>query len=528
VPQGAGERCYLPIIIPSYYGNDDRKGERLQQHYWVQLLSPAFLTLKSIAREAAQKLHIDLDVQFYEERLQRGDRYLGDIVRRGRTGERVLVFISCKSLELARGCDIARQLQAAGVTVVMGGPGITLSDVKTYGHLHKQGICFNVGEGESTIPLILADFLEGRLRPCYVQEGYVDLAAAPMPSHPRPAELRGAVGGYIGLSTSEGCPFDCSYCSEWILRGRGARARDPHQVADWVEEAYKRFGYYRFFITDDNFRRSPKYRQTVDSLTRLNSRLGGILRFMVQVDVKNLAAEVPALAEMGVKRVFVGMESPDPVIVRDILGKHQNDPSLYDTVVRAFHSRDILVDSGWMVGFPHQTPEMILREADQIARMVDFGYPFFVTPLQGTLDHASAIGDGTLRSWDPNDYTTRQPVRDWFQHSTMERMKAAYEAAFFGLFSLRNAPPHGSLGLRWDRSMLRLLARGLAQAGQMLRGVPLHFMMEGWPRPEPVLRPADGFRGFPLTPDDVKPERKEEFLRALGAGFTPAGCVAQD
>jgi radical SAM superfamily enzyme YgiQ (UPF0313 family) len=405
---------------------------------------------------------------------------------------------------------------------VMGGPGITLSDVKTYRYLNASGVCFNVGEGESTIPLILRDFLEGRLRPCYAQEGYVDLAAAPMPSHPEPAELRGTVGGYIGLSTSEGCPFDCAYCSEWILRGRRTRARDPYAVAEWVERAYQKFGYYRFFISDDNFRRSPKYRQTVAILTRLNERLGGVLRFMAQVDLKDVARDIPALAAMGVKRVFVGMESPDPTVVRKMLGKLQNDPSQYPATVQAFHSHGILVDTGWMVGFPHQTPEMILAEADQVARLVDFAYPFFVTPLQGTLDHAQAVGDGTLRSWDPNDYTTRQPVRDWFEHASMERIRAAYNEAFFRLFSVRNILRRGPLGLRWDRFMLRLVARALAEGGRILRGVPFHYMMEGWPRKSTVFRPADGFRGIPLTPEDVRPGRKEEFLRSLGACFSPA------
>ncbi len=511
---------YLPIIIPSYYGYENGDGGRLQQHYWVQLLSPAFLTLRSIAQNAAEKLHIRLEVEFFEERLQKGETYLHEIIARRRRGEATLVFISCKSMELPRGSDIARRLQAAGVTAVMGGPGITLSDARTYEYLHNQGICFNVGEGESTIPLILSDFLEGRLRPCYAQEGYIDLTAAPMPSHPRSRELRGAVGGYIGLSTSEGCPFDCSYCSEWILRGRRTRARDPYAVANWVEQANKTFGYHRFFISDDNFRRSPKYHQTVDLLTRLNGRLGGSLRFMAQLDLKNVISEIPALARMGVKRVFVGMESPDPKVVHTALGKLQNDPSQYSTTVQAFHSNGILVDSGWMVGFPHQTPETILKEADEIARIVDFAYPFFITPLQGTLDHAQAVGDGTLRTWDPNDYTTRQPVRDWFERASMEQIQAAYNEAFFRLFPVRSLLGGGSPGLRWERFVLRALARILAEGGRMLRGVPFHYMMEGWPRNSAVARPADGFRGIPLTPEDVRPGRKEEFLRSLGACFS--------
>jgi hypothetical protein len=47
-------------------------------------------------------------------------------------------------------------------------------------------------------------------------------------------------------------------------------------------------------------------------------------------------------------------------------------------------------------------------------------------------------------------------------------------------------------------------------------------MMEGWPRESAVFRPTDSFRGIPFTPEDVKPERKEEFLRSLGACFSRA------
>jgi hypothetical protein len=518
--------CCLSIIIPSYYGNENGDGERLQQHYWVQLLAPAFLALKSLVLDAAERIGASVRVEFYEERLQAGDKYLYEIIRQQRKGEQQLVFLSCKSMELSRGIDIAVQLKRAGIGVVMGGPGVTLSDWKTYQFLYAHGISFNIGEGESTVRQIVQDFLEGRLRSCYVQEGYVDLAAAPMPSHPRVSDLRGTVGGYIGLSTSEGCPFDCSYCSEWILRGRQTRARDPEAVADWVEQAHRRFGYYRFFITDDNFRRSPRYHETVELLTKLNGRMGQVLRFMAQVDVKNVIREVPGLAGMGVKRVFVGMESPDPIVIREVLKKRQNDPSKYKETVDAFHARGILVDTGWMVGFPNQTREMILEEADYVSRLVDFAYPFCTTPLQGTVDHSQAVADGTIRTWDPNNYDTRRPVRDWFQRASIEEIGDAYNEAFFRLFSVRNITGGGHPGLRGDRFSLRFLARALAEGGRRVRGVPFHFMMEGWPRRSEISRPHDSFRGFPLTPEDVTPARKEQFLASLGARFEPAGSSA--
>ena len=498
------------ISVSSYEDNG-----RLMQYKKVLMLPAVFLVLKSLALQAARTLHFGMDIFFINERMEEGEGYLDGIIADKRYG-RKLVFLSAKTFELPRAIDVAVRLKRAGIDAVIGGAGITLADWKTYRWLIDSGITFNVGEGEETVGRIIEDALAGELKPVYWQRSYVNLRKAPVPVVPNAVS-----GGYnltlsqlAGIDTSEGCPYNCSFCCVTALRGRKMtkeRSRDSAAVLEWVERTHQEG--LPIMLLDDNFRRSPVYRELSEELIKLNEKVNGALYFFIQLDAApDVVEEIPILARIGIKQVFLGIETLDPATLA-AEGKTHNQPEQYQQIADEFHKYGILINAGWMVGFSNQTASAILQEAAVMSKLFDRVALFRVVPLPGSQDFREAVCNEEIVNWDLNNYDAAHFVRKLYAMSISEARKICNKA-----FSVNHSIGHmlsGASGLRWRTFKSNLYSRIIAEWGRLLRGKPFHFLMDGIPRTTGKLawRPQDSFRGFPLTVEDL--ERKESFLRGF-------------
>jgi radical SAM superfamily enzyme YgiQ (UPF0313 family) len=265
-------------------------------------------------------------------------------------------------------------------------------------------------------------------------------------------------------------------------------------------------------LTDDNFRRSFAYPELKERLIKLNRELRNKLRLFIQLDAApDVIREIPDLARMGVKYVFLGLESLDSSILSGV-SKKQNKPEHYRAIVDEFHKHDILVNTGWMVGFPDQTPQSIAAEATAFSELVDIAHPYCVTPFPGTRDYYDAIKNKTIIDWDMNNYDSLHVVRNWFQKMSIAQAQKAYTETFARFFSLKHILGVYS-GLPWRTIKAGVYSRALVELGRFAGGRPLHFMMDGLPRRARVWRPKNGFRGFELTLEDLA--KREAFLLSL-------------
>lgn len=495
----------IDIIAPSSY---DDKGN-LKQSWKILMRPPVFNIIGGLAYKAASDYGLAISVANYNERIERGNGYL-DVIKRDEPSQSSVVFITAKTFEIPRAIDIAIDLQRAGKQVVLGGPGVTLADYKLYQYLVEEGISFNVGEGENTVGQIIQDALNHQLRPAYWQKGFVDMRRAPLPLLTGKSGHNQTVTHQAALDISEGCPFNCSYCGVIKARGRRTseeRSRDVSTCMEWIERTHATG--LPIMIIDDNFRMSYAYRKggLKGSLIYLNEKLerkGRGLYLVTQMDTRpDVVEETEELAAMGVKHVFVGMESLDPLVLA-ASRKKQNHPELYQSIVDKFHKHGIAVGSGVMIGFPPQTPASIHREMRDFAKLVDIGHPFLVTPVPGTDDYLEAVQKGELRTWDLNFYDSTHSVRNWLEKMSSQEVEAAYRQSYFDLFPIKNLfkPETPSW---WEQVKRIAYVRGLAELGNRFYGYPFHCMMDGiphFPQAPVVRRPADGFTGFALDPED--------------------------
>ena len=165
-------------------------------------------------------------------------------------------------------------------------------------------------------------------------------------------------------------------------------------------------GVSNFFISDDNFARNKDWEPILDRLIRLREE-GLAIRLIIQVDT--LSHQIPGFIEKagraGVNRVFIGLENinPDSLIGAS---KRQNCIGKYRAMLQAWHSVGALTLAGYILGFPSDTPESILRDIKIIQRElpIDLLEFFILTPLPGSRDHRTLFDQGVAMDPDMNHY----------------------------------------------------------------------------------------------------------------------------
>ena len=195
-------------------------------------------------------------------------------------------------------------------------------------------------------------------------------------------------------------------------------------------------GVTRFFLTDDNLARNRNWEVCLDRLIAL--REGG-LRVKLQVQVDTLCHRIPGFIEKavraGVDEVFVGLENINPDNLAAVK-KKQNRIEEYREMLMAWKRHPVVLMAGYILGFPNDTRESILRDVDTIKRLlpIDMLYFTYLTPLPGSEDHQRLSREGTWMDPDLNKYDLNHRVTHHPRMSDAE-WEAAYEEAWERFYS---------------------------------------------------------------------------------------------
>ena len=222
-----------------------------------------------------------------------------------------------------------------------------------------------------------------------------------------PARRIERTGGRLtSFDAGRGCPFQCSFCTIINVQGRKSRYRSP-TTSRRSSAANLAQGIDHFFITDDNFARNKNWEPIFDRLIELREQEGCRFRFVIQVDT--LCHKIPNFIEKaaraGVTRVFIGLENINP---DSLIGakKRQNRISEYREMLLAWKRVGCFTYAGYILGFPTDTPETIVRDITIIQRELplDLLEFFFLTPLPGSEDHKRLFLSGVPMDPDMNKY----------------------------------------------------------------------------------------------------------------------------
>jgi tRNA A37 methylthiotransferase MiaB len=204
-----------------------------------------------------------------------------------------------------------------------------------------------------------------------------------------------AKNGWVGLMTSRGCPFSCTYCFNHVMVNtykhelqcsfkeiNYIRRFPVEQVIDeikYLQDHYRNITTYIF--DDDIFTFDKSY---VEDFCRAYKKVTDV-PFVVNAHVGFFdERRARLLAEANCRIIKFGIESGSPKIRGSILNRHMTNESIVQAIktVRDFkmHSSIFLI-----IGFPHETSDDVYETIKLTAKALPgrFRWTFFF-PFPGT------------------------------------------------------------------------------------------------------------------------------------------------
>jgi hypothetical protein len=455
----AGQRKTLRLILikPSHYDDD---GYPIT--WWRSLVpSNTMAALYGIADDCQRRQVLGPDVEIVLESWDDTNRHIepAKIIRRvKRSGEKALVcLVGVQSNQFPRACDLAQPFLKAGLPVILGGFHVAgcLSMLKELPaeiqEAMDDGISMFAGEAEEgRLDQVLQDAWTGSMKPLY---NYIDdlpgLEGQPTPHMPKSA-LKFNNTMMSSFDLGRGCPFQCSFCTIINVQGRKSRFRTADDLEKIIRDNAAQ-GINAFFITDDNLARNRLWEEFFDRLIDLRWNHGLTVDLLIQVDTQchKIPNFIRKARDAGVSRVFIGLENinPDNLMAAK---KRQNKITDYRTMLQAWHRSGAYTWAGYIIGFPQDTKESLMRDIAIIQKELplDILEFFVLTPLPGSEDHRTLLNKGEWMDPDLNKFDTFHRVTHHPKMSDQE-WDEAYQACWKNYYTWEHietvARRHGAL-----------------------------------------------------------------------------------
>ena len=335
-----------------------------------------------------------------------------------------LVGITVITGTARRAYELAGEFRRRGITVVLGGPHVTL--IPEDAAPHADAIV--VGYAEDTWPQLLRDFAAGGLRSRYDQAPTLDLAN-------RPFARRELLPGRHYLTNNvfeatRGCVHSCDFCVVPTAWGK-----KPYQkpVADVVADI-RQHGARKLIFVDLNLVADRGHAKALfTALIPLRVQWYGLATVLLAEDAELLELA----ARSGCRGLLMGLESISPENLK-LSRKGFNTPEHFVRVVERLHAHGIALQGCFVFGLDHDGPDVFLKTAEfAVAAKIDLPRFAIVTPFPNTGLYKRLEAEGRLltRDWELYDaqHVVFQPAR-----MSVAELQQGTEAAWKYAYSLRS------------------------------------------------------------------------------------------
>ena len=356
-----------------------------------------------------------------------------------------LVALTTMGCGLAHALEVADQFRRRGKRVVIGGPTASAHPQIVAPHVDSLVI----GDGEGLIDRLVEDLAGGRLQPVYRHESLLPMVGTPVPRYD--LIKRDRVGLYYPVEATRGCSIGCRFCLTAQLSNRKQRQKPLEDVVRDIR-AIQALGVDRVIFMDDNPTVDRDYfRRLVAAVTPLG--IGWMANATVQAVPDDEAAAT--LAAAGCEMLAVGFESVNQESL-DAAGKSCFDVKGYSKFIRRLHDHCIHVTAMMVVGFDHDTPEILDRMlAFLVENKVETAIFHVLTPIAGTPLHDEMQAQGRMLDLDLSHYSAEEAVFRPAQ-MTPKELEQQFWRLYRGFYSLGSIVRRQVLR-RPDRHPLRRL-----------------------------------------------------------------------
>jgi len=199
----------------------------------------------------------------------------------------------------------------------------------------------------------------------------------------------------VQITSSRGCPFQCTYCAKGVTWANRFRTRSPKNVLDEIEHLIDTYGAERIAFQDDNL---------TANLDRAAAIFDGIVERKLDITweahnglaLKYVTAELlEKMKASGCVSFTIAVESANPATLQRI--KKPDYTRLAPVVVERARKLDIEVRAFYMIGFPGETLDDVYRTVEY-ARGLNLPVSNFaiVTPLPGTELYEECVQKGLI------------------------------------------------------------------------------------------------------------------------------------
>jgi anaerobic magnesium-protoporphyrin IX monomethyl ester cyclase len=286
---------------------------------------------------------------------------------------------------------------------------------------------------------------------------------------------------WLFYTSSHGCPYDCSFCSNASLYGRAWNALPADRVISEVLDLVRTFRLDLVDIVDDNFLVDQKRgveiaRGFVNSGEKFDWCVQSTANFVLRTSDDDLKL----MRRSGLSRVFIGAESGSDDVLRSINKvRFQATRVVYDVAEKLYHA-GITSTFSLLFGLPGETMDH-RRETLRMLREIKARFPTaefhsnIYTPYPGAPNFTHAVEMGlaepkTLEEWAAfYPKFQRLPWLDNETHEHIQRMREYIRIAF------------GAAPIRRRSSAREVMMRALAPMARLrLRRDQYGMPMELW------------------------------------------------
>jgi radical SAM superfamily enzyme YgiQ (UPF0313 family) len=347
-----------------------------------------------------------------------------------------LVAITFHTPSAAHAYDLAARYRQRGITVVLGGPHVTLVPDEAQAH---ADVIF-IGEAESHWPRFLAEFETGDYDERYSCLEPPALDQAPTSRHDL-FQRRDHTAGV--LFATRGCAFRCDFCTIAVMYQSLVRKRPVEAVARECAS----FNGKAIILWDDNLAGDMEYAK---ALFRALAPQRKWWSSQASIQAAEDDEFLELAARSGCKQLFIGLESVSQASVNEV-SKSFNHVDEYAQAIERIHSHGMSVQAGIVFGFDNDTEGVFEETLDFLEASGVQNVTFnILTPFPGTRLYKRLDEEGRILTRDWSKYNGRADVVFQPRHMSPEALLAGYQYAQARFYSW------GSVYRRLSRSPVQL------------------------------------------------------------------------
>jgi radical SAM superfamily enzyme YgiQ (UPF0313 family) len=323
-----------------------------------------------------------------------------------------------------RAYELADHFRRRGITVVLGGPHVTL--IPEDAAPHADAIV--TGYAEDSWPQLLRDFANGQLQARYNQAPGLDLSNRPFPRRdllPGSHFLTNNV-----FEATRGCVHSCDFC---VVPAAWGRKPFQKPVEDVVADI-RQHGARKLIFVDLNLVADRGYAlRLFTALIPLKLQWYGLATVLLADDLELLGLA----ARSGCKGLLMGLESISPQNLREN-HKGFNSPEKFVQVVERLHEHGIALQGCFVFGLDQDEPDVFLKTAKfAVEAKIDLPRFAVVTPFPNTALYKRLLAENRIltKNWELYD---GQHVVFRPQKMSIQELQQGIETAWKHAYSFRS------------------------------------------------------------------------------------------